>query len=219
MPLLFSPPAFGYLRGTADHIVDAVADVYPEAAAALRRARELVPACKREIWPHQAAALYGLACAADRPGGHILEIGTALGYSAAIMALAAPCSQIATLNPKALEHEQASDNLASLVGVDVLCLRSDEYLAGYDGPELDLVFVDGDHSRDGVTADLAWWQWVRVGGLMLFHDVSPAGSKRANPDVYTVVHEFGQRLGRQPDVWIEDDGSVGMAGFYRREGE
>ena len=36
---------------------------------------------------------------------------------------------------------------------------------------VDIVFVDGDHSYDGVTADFAhWWPALRTGGHMVFHD-------------------------------------------------
>jgi hypothetical protein len=54
---------------------------------------------------------------------------------------------------------------------------------------------------------------------MLFHDYSPAGSKRECPPVYQAIRQFAAWLGREPDVTVVDDGRAGMAGFYRQEGE
>lgn len=39
-------------------------------------------------------------------------------------------------------------------------------------PPLDFLVVDGDHSYEGVTGDIAvWWERVKPGGLVFFHDV------------------------------------------------
>jgi len=92
--------------------------------------------------------------------------------------------------------------------------RSWDYLAAYAGPELDLVFVDGDHGL--VVRDLPWFNWLRLNGLLLFHDYTPASSgKRPCAPVYETVRVFGDMLGREPDVLVVDDQGDGMAGFYR----
>jgi predicted O-methyltransferase YrrM len=193
--------------------------LWPGVDEVLAGARAAVPWCKREIWPHQAAVLAFLAHQFDREGARILEIGTALGYSAAVMALAAPRARITTLNPKGPEYVQAMSNLDRFANVRVLMEYSYQYLADYSGSSLDLVFVDGDHSLEGVRRDTGWWKHVREGGLILFHDYSPAGSKRPNPEVVQAVDEFAARLGRRPDVLVVDEQSVGMAGFVRREAD
>jgi predicted O-methyltransferase YrrM len=193
--------------------------LWPGVDEVLAGARAAVPWCKREIWPHQAAVLAFLAHQVDREGGRILEIGTALGYSAAVMALAAPRAEIMTLNPKGTEFPRAREHLRAFRNVLVSSLSSAETLDGYPGQPLDLVFVDGDHSLEGVRHDCLWWEHVREGGLILFHDYSPAGSKRPNPEVVQAVHEFAARLGRGSDVLVVDEQSVGMAGFVRREAE
>ncbi len=205
------------LTGTTEQIIRAVEDERADVAPALARAQEIVPWSKRQVWPAEAAALYLLACRCNRKDAYILEIGTALGYSAAVMALAAPEATIITLNPKPAEYPRAVEHLAGFEHVYVECATSADYLCAYGGPPLALVFVDGDHSEAGIRSDLAWWQRLEPGGLMLFHDYTPEGSKRACPDVYRVVNEFGTRLGREPDVLVRDDRGVGMAGFYRRE--
>jgi cephalosporin hydroxylase len=37
-------------------------------------------------------------------------------------------------------------------------------------PEIDLLFVDGDHSYEGVGRDLVWTIYVRPSGYIIFHD-------------------------------------------------
>ena len=64
---------------------------------------------------------------------------------------------------------------------------------------LDLVFIDGDHSRDAVAADLAaWLPKVRPGGTLAGHDYSPEGRGAmpygCHPGVVRAVDEFmGER--------------------------
>lgn len=202
------------LRGTADDIAKAVELKWPGVGPAMERARANVPFLKREIWPFQAAVLYGLVRANySRPGAQILEIGTAWGYSAAVMAEAAPEAKIVTLNPKLHEVERARGHLAAYPNVTIRMELSWDVLAAYDGPALDMVFVDGDHQR--VHLDFPWWDHLAVGGLMLFHDYSPKGSKRPCPSVYAAVNKFAGWLGRIPDILVMDYRYVGMAGFVR----
>lgn len=47
------------------------------------------------------------------------------------------------------------------------------------GHELDFLFIDGDHSYEGVREDfLMYSQLVREGGLIAFHDVAESGGSR-----------------------------------------
>jgi predicted O-methyltransferase YrrM len=187
---------------------------------ALRLVRRDIPWCKREIAEYQAAVLFALVRQYNREGVHILEIGTALGYSAAVMARAAPLATIVTLNPKEEEWPRAIEHLDRVPyeRVAVVPLHSWEYLESYVDAQLDVVFVDGDHGQ--VARDLAWWEHIKVGGLMLFHDYTPydAGRRPCQP-VYGAVNAFAGGLGREPDVLVIDDAGEGMAGFYRRAGE
>ena len=207
------------LRGTPVEILTAVAMQHPEVLLLMENTRQIVPFIKRQITDYQAAPLYALAKQYNREGARILEIGTAWGYSCAVMAQAAPKAQIVTLNPKPSEVEVARQNLSLFRNVEVRQQLSTEYWTTYQGPNLDMVFVDGDHSYNGVMADCVWFNHLNAGGLILFHDYSPAGSKRATPEVFRAVNDFTERLGRSPDVSIIDNGSVGMVGYYRRENE
>jgi predicted O-methyltransferase YrrM len=161
-----------------------------------------------QILPYQAAALYVLARQYDLAGARLLDIGTAAGYSASVMAQAAPKAEIVTLNPAAHEVEAARRNLERWPNARVVQSTSWAYLSDYGGPFLGMIFVDGDHRR--VADDIPWWRWVEAGGLLLFHDYSTG----ACPPVYESVNGLAEALGRGLDVLIVDDRGIGMAGFY-----
>lgn len=72
--------------------------------------------------------------------------------------------------------------------------------AAYVGDEsLDFVFIDGDHSYKGVTADLvAWTPKVKPGGIISGHDFDNAGTLG---DVRGAVQDFfGTLAGVEVDV-------------------
>jgi len=161
----------------------------------------------------QLAWLYALAQPYD--GAPILEIGTYKGKSALVMAMACPRSPIVTLTIHGPEAAEAARVLAGR-HVDIRIVKSWDYLAGYSGPELSMVYVDGDHNQ--LTRDLGWFNHLVTGGLLLLHDWSPVGTSGVQA-CYRDIGEFSAKLGRPPDLQIVDTRQVGMAGFYRREGE
>lgn len=183
-----------------------------EIAAAVQASKGILGAMR----DYQLAALYRLAEQYD--GGRILEIGTLQGRSARILAAAAPSAQIVTLTPDMYGAKIARKNVRDL-NVEVVVTRSVDYLA-QDCALWDMVFVDGDHYR--VAEDVPWFNKLAVGGLIVFHDYtapSERHSRKAYPPVVAAVDGLGERLGRAPDVLLVDSLAVGMAGFYRRQGE
>jgi predicted O-methyltransferase YrrM len=202
---------------TPNAILDYVRSQHPEVDTILDLVRSRIPKSKREIDLYQAAALYHLVKRYDRPRATILEIGTAYGYSAAVMAFAAPQAQIITINPKESEYVQALYNLAVFPGVTVLNKTSREILKTCIEPVYDVVFVDGDHREQGVGLDCHFWKYVNYGGTILFHDYSPEGSRRATPEVYKVVTLFRARVGRDFDIMISDNTGASMVGFVKKE--
>jgi cephalosporin hydroxylase len=60
-----------------------------------------------------------------------------------------------------------------------------------DGRHLDLLFVDGDHTQEGVNQDFAdYAPLVRPGGLVAFHDIVPGGpGKHGDPGGVPVFWE------------------------------
>ncbi len=209
------------LVGEPSRLITALGGVYPEVPDVLRRARSLVSFNKRQIAEWQAAALYVLAKPYDSARANVLEIGTQLGYSAAVLAQACPHATIITLNPKMTEVAEAAQNLKAFPNVTVVALPSWDYLAvagqvsNREG--WDVIFVDGDHKQ--VERDLPWFNELKPGGLMLFHDYSPALSPRPCPPVYEALNAMADTLRRPLDVYLADTTEVGLAGFYRQRGE
>lgn len=61
------------------------------------------------------------------------------------------------------------------------------------GARIDFLFIDGDHTYEGVSADFAAWSpLVRRGGLVAFHDTVPT-DERHEPGVVQLVTELERR--------------------------
>jgi predicted O-methyltransferase YrrM len=202
--------------------MDAIRIDYPEVDEVLERVKQRIPWTKRQIdnhqerQPWQSAVLCALARQYNHLDARILEIGTALGYSAAVMAEAVPITPIVTLNPKVVEVPQARKNLKPYPNVTVVQEKSWDYYVRTGGT-YDLIFVDGDHGQ--VERDLVWWNRVKPGGLFLFHDYSPDGARRPCQEVYNAVNLFSVEIVQLLDILIVDEQKVGMAGFIQKSRE
>ena len=151
-----------------------------ELAAFLDRALRLRPAAICEI----GAASGGTLCALAHVARASLLVSVDIDFTAArLHAL-----------PKLGRHDQtivcvAGDSHSEPVRARVASLLG--------GRPLDLLFIDGDHSYAGVSADFdAYSRFVRPGGLIGFHDIVP---------------DFKTRFGR---VTAADSG--GVPEFWRR---
>lgn len=208
--------SFDHLSGSEEAILNEIESHFPEVRQVLARARDSVVQSKREVLPYQAAILYAFANMYDRPGAAILEIGTAYGYSCSVMAQGARVAKIVTLNPKEKEFPHAQKSLSIYPNVRSVQETSWGFFKPAD--RFDFIFVDGDHGQ--VERDLVYWNNVKPGGLMIFHDYAPEGTWRPCQPVFEAVNNFGAGLGLEvPDVLIVDDKGIGMAGFYKPESE
>lgn len=198
------------LYGPREYIEQEINECCPRARAAMLKSGHI----KAQLLPYQAMALYTLAERYNVDKARILEIGTGLGYSASVIAQAAPKAQIITLNTSKDEVEVARKYLVNYANVFVANIASWDYLKDFNGgPLFDMIFVDGDHKH--VRRDMPWFNVLKPGGLMLFHDYSIMTST----DVYNTVNQFMSQLGRQLDVNIVDMDKIGMAGLFKKEGE
>jgi predicted O-methyltransferase YrrM len=66
----------------------------------------------------------------------------------------------------------------------------------WPGPELDIVFIDGDHSEEACYQDIcSWRRWLKPGGRLLGHDAEPgSGVERA-------VRRYCAEQGCRASVW------------------
>jgi predicted O-methyltransferase YrrM len=108
------------------------------------------------------------------PGRDVLEVGSAFGFSAAVMALAG-AKHVTAVDPHTWlgSHDAMTANLAAVgVAGTVTVVRgaSPDALAGL-GP-FGLVFIDGDHGAAAVHADVeAARKVLATGGVLAVHDL------------------------------------------------
>jgi predicted O-methyltransferase YrrM len=145
----------------------------------------------------------------------MLEIGTANGGS--LFALAQLCAPDAHIISVDLPHGQFGGGYPkwklplyesfTKPGQRLDLLRGDSHDASVvehvrsllGGRSLDLLFIDGDHSYDGVRRDFDSYQpLVRPGGLIAFHDISPA-----RPEHAAIHAASAEQGGDVPLFWSE----------------
>jgi predicted O-methyltransferase YrrM len=133
------------------------------------------PAISTSIASDEAAVLARLAASA----GDVLEIGSAFGYSAIVMALAG--ARVTAVDP----HTWIPDSLAGMERnlaayeydmaepVAILAEPSGSAMSMFaaEGTRFGLVFIDGDHSYAAVRSDVAGaLKILRPGGVLACHD-------------------------------------------------
>jgi hypothetical protein len=99
-------------------------------------------------------------------------------------------------------HKRAQDNTRFARNrIDLLRLPSMEALPTFEDRSLDFVFIDGNHSLEGITQDLQWFRKVKPGGWFCGHDYNhpknKAGIYGVNQAVDTFVakHNLNLELG------------------------
>jgi predicted O-methyltransferase YrrM len=81
------------------------------------------------------------------------------------------------------------------VRATVYHMDSIEAAARFQDDSLDLVFVDGDHSKEGCARDLeTWWPKIKPGGWMSGHDYLNS-DRRFSFGVNAAVDQFVRRHG------------------------
>ncbi|HEV7858352.1 MAG TPA: CmcI family methyltransferase [Pyrinomonadaceae bacterium] len=111
----------------------------------------------------------------------ILEVGAAGGGTTFLLAgAAAPLATIITLDFSFNKSRQSAVKCFALAGQQMICLKHDSQTmiarraveASLKGRALDLLYLDGDHSYEGVKADFKLYSpLVRPGGMIVFHDI------------------------------------------------
>ena|SRR3990167_95648 len=136
---------------------------------------------REEAWK-----LYRCAEAISKDG-IIVEIGTFKGGSAMIMAAATE----ATIYTIDIVSQQIIEKVKEFPNINLICGYSKDIAAGWDKGEIDMLFIDGDHTYDLVMEDIkGWLPRVKDGGIVCFHDY---GSR---PEVtHAVTDTLEQRIG------------------------
>jgi predicted O-methyltransferase YrrM len=134
----------------------------------------------------------------------VVEIGSLHGRSAFAM-LTACKGPVHCIDPWDDEHDLCYASFMGYCGHfdNLHAIRGYSPAAGSEVPgEVDMVFIDGDHSREGITADIEHWL-PRTRKLICGHDYT--WDQGGYPDVKAVVDEmFGERAKVAPDtaIWV-----------------
>jgi hypothetical protein len=131
------------------------------------------PAINTSLTAAETAELQRLA-----KDGTVLEIGTAYGYSTVALALVA--KHVTAVDPH-LTHGSYGDVLVNLAayGVTATVVRDYSQIAlpalHGAGMRYDLVWIDGDHTAEGVEHDVTWaMKLLNRGGVIACHDYDEA---------------------------------------------
>jgi predicted O-methyltransferase YrrM len=190
----------------------------PDLEAGGRSALERVAPIPGWMRDEDVLKLYELAYLSPGP---ILEIGSARGKSAAVVASAlrdaSSPAPFVSLDVDSDAVEAAASELAGLGLADrVLFVRGSAraFFRSVSHFAPTLVFVDGDHSLSGVTGDLRELEpQLARGGFLLFHDYDDPRNRDPDDDDYGVIEAVERS-------WVAGDcefvGVFGCCGLFRR---
>jgi predicted O-methyltransferase YrrM len=169
----------------------------------------------------EAALLYRLA--RDAESGPFAEIGRFKGGSTLIFAAALPegvelwsydlhVALRGDMPGAELDAELRSALERYDLAAKVHLVVADSRTVDPPPAQLELLFVDGDHSYEGARADFdRWGAFVRPGGQLLFHDaVDTGGYGNVYPGVARLVGEVGRTAG-----WTRHAGAGSIAHFVK----
>jgi predicted O-methyltransferase YrrM len=166
-------------------LLDARATVGP--ARAIQRREELLELleCVRKLRPRRVCEI-GTAS-----GGTLYFLTRAAHESALIVSIDIATPPYTRFTRSKLARTK--QRVISLEGDSHATETMERLLALLDGEPLDFLFVDGDHSYDGVKRDFELYgPLVRPGGLIALHDINPDSGNPAGPI-----------SGDVPRVWAE----------------
>jgi hypothetical protein len=181
------------------------------------RIGELVESISGKLRAADELKLYEMAYMARGP---ILEIGTDRGRSLAILAIAARDAgrthPIYSVDLSERAQTEARANLERLGLGEFVTLVSGDSASVVEGLDLqfDLVFVDGDHTFEGVTRDLiALRGKVVPGGAVLFHDYFDPRNGDPDEPNYGVIQAVQAERGESR---LKFHGGCGAVGIYEQ---
>lgn len=121
----------------------------------------------------------------------IVNIGVEYGASLACFAQRNQFAAIFGIDLDISKCEVAARNITLIQG------DSGEVVQKYPdegGWPIDLLFIDGDHSYEGVKRDLAWLDYLNKTGLVIFHDCYDF-------DDPTVIHQICPGVNKAVSEW------------------
>jgi predicted O-methyltransferase YrrM len=135
----------------------------------------------------------------------LVEIGTGRGGTTFLLSHAAASgSTLVTVDLRFDPPLASALPLLAAAGSDIVTFQADSQaeataaaVRAAAGGRVDVLFVDGDHSCEGVRRDFALYSpLVRPGGLVAFHDIVPDHGQRSG-------RPTGNSTGGVPKFWSE----------------
>ena len=167
---------------------------------------------------HEGAYLFRLAH--SLPGATIAEIGRSKGGSTLLLASAMQRDAHLVsydLHVKATAGRESDAELREALSRYGLADRVELVVADSrtaEGPSVDLLLVDGDHSYEGASSDWkAWRDRVKPGGHVVFHDAVPDGLARPHEGVVRLMEEV-----RRDEPAFAHRGGAGTLAHFQRVG-
>jgi len=164
-------------------------------SVALFQARAVVSAA----WSGDAFALQAASQPADvrtllRLAGRrrtVVELGTATGWTTASLVLADPARTVTSYDPVFQPGRDRYETLVPAKARERMTFVQGTGEAGgadWDGPPVDLLFIDSTHTREDTLAEYrAWREHLTPGALVVFHDFG----NPAFPGVAEAVADLG----------------------------
>lgn len=159
--------------------------------------------------------------------GTIVEIGAEFGMSASLFCKFADISvriYSVDLFPGNLMNVHQANLSAARMGGRSRQLKGDSAQIGraWSLGKIDLLFIDGDHSYEGVQRDIAAWiPHVKPAGIVIFHDAAPKSNLNPHPLHYEVNQAINEWIDRakllgEPGDWFEEQASVDTMRIFSR---
>jgi len=97
-------------------------------------------------------------------------------------------------------------------------MTSDEFFQQYDGPQFDLIYIDGSHEYEQVLRDAVnAWPLLKERGLLAFDDylwtrsADPDNIPRRAIDEFTAAHPTAEVVVRESQLWLKKVDAVRVA--------
>jgi len=147
---------------------------------------------------------------------HLCEIGADRGGTLALFAsVASPRARLLSIDLNYPERRMRTYRRLGRRQQSITCIEADSHAPEtlshakrwLNSRQLDFLFIDGDHSYDGVKQDFEMYApLVRPGGIVAFHDIIPDFKTRYNTPTHADVGEvprFWQELRSRYDNTVE----------------
>lgn len=147
--------------------------------------------------PAELAALLVVARGRTR----VVELGTAMGWTAIALALADRSRRVTTVDPVAVPERKLYLELVSAAVRDRISFVAGEGAAvgAREHRPVDLVFIDSSHERAATLAEFRAWQpRLAGGGIVAFHDFEHPGY----PGVAAAIEELGLAGERRGGMFV-----------------